>query len=332
MEKVRLKFVDELKGLSILLVVLGHLYYFSGTSDNNAVNKFLGFTNMPILMFISGYLCLVSKRPFKEILNKIVARSIKYLVPMLVVSWGLMFFLLEIPGVNKKLLMPVLQSGFLGNWYWYLKVLIIFSFISIPLFLSKRFGIDLLMIGSTYILFTVLWRYGGALGDNLRMEHATTFYPFFAFGLLVKKYAKLLRIIQSKYTTALCFVIFSGMFVIEQWPSHLLMNLSIHGILPFTAIVFLWNIFQKFNTSSNKFLLGLEYCGKYSLEIYLFHYFFLAFVNVSPFMVWGMHTNNELLIHSLLLILALLISVFSIVLGKLLHCDNLLNKLVFGVK
>ena len=118
MEKVRLKFVDELKGLSILLVVLGHLYYFSGTSDNNAVNKFLGFTNMPIFMFISGYLCLVSKRPFKEILNKIVARSIKYLVPMLVVSWGLMFFLLEIPGVNKKLLMPVLQSGFLGNWYW----------------------------------------------------------------------------------------------------------------------------------------------------------------------------------------------------------------------
>lgn len=132
MEKVRLKFVDELKGLSILLVVLGHLYYFSGTSDNNAVNKFLGFTNMPIFMFISGYLCLVSKRPFKEILNKIVARSIKYLVPMLVVSWGLMFFLQEIPGVNKKLLMPVLQSVFLGNWY--LKVLIIFSFISIPLF------------------------------------------------------------------------------------------------------------------------------------------------------------------------------------------------------
>lgn len=80
---------------------------------------------------------------------------------MLVVSWGLVFFLQEIPGVNNKLLMPVLQSGFLGNWYWYLKVLIIFSFISIPLFLSKRFGIDLLMIGSTYILFTILWRYGG---------------------------------------------------------------------------------------------------------------------------------------------------------------------------
>lgn len=96
--------------------------------------------------------------------------------------------------------------------------------------------------------------------------------------------------------------------------------------------VFLWNIFQKFNTSSNKFLLGLEYCGKYSLEIYLFHYFFLSFVDVSPFMAWGMHTNNEMLIHFLLLILALLISVFSIVLGKLLHCDNLLNKLVFGVK
>ena len=53
----------------------------------------------------------------------------------------------------------------------------------------------------------------GVLGDNLRMEHATTFYPFFAFGLLVKKYAKLLRVIQSKYTTALCFVMsFCGIY------------------------------------------------------------------------------------------------------------------------
>ena len=49
-------------------------------------------------------------------------------------------------------------------------------------------------------------------------------------------------------------------------------------------------------------------------------------------MAWGMHTNNEMLIHFLLLILALLISVLSVVLGKLLHYDNLLNKLIFGVK
>lgn len=50
---VRKQYIDRLKGLAILFVVMGHIFLFS-EHENDCINKFIGTFNMPLFMFLSG--------------------------------------------------------------------------------------------------------------------------------------------------------------------------------------------------------------------------------------------------------------------------------------
>lgn len=48
----RILYIDRLKGLAIVLVVMGHVFGFSQPDD--AITKFIYTFHMPLFMFLSG--------------------------------------------------------------------------------------------------------------------------------------------------------------------------------------------------------------------------------------------------------------------------------------
>jgi fucose 4-O-acetylase-like acetyltransferase len=58
---VRLQYIDRLKGLAIILVVMGHIIGFSQPEDG--INTFIYTFHMPLFMFLSGLVISAPPRP-----------------------------------------------------------------------------------------------------------------------------------------------------------------------------------------------------------------------------------------------------------------------------
>lgn len=52
----RISYIDQLKGIAILLVVLGHVIGYNNC-ENSFLWRFIYSFHMPLFMFISGYVC-----------------------------------------------------------------------------------------------------------------------------------------------------------------------------------------------------------------------------------------------------------------------------------
>ena len=61
--KQRILYIDRIKGLAIILVVVGHLYTFSEATDGNLVNKLIGSFHMALFMFVSGFVAYIFPPP-----------------------------------------------------------------------------------------------------------------------------------------------------------------------------------------------------------------------------------------------------------------------------
>ena len=82
----------------------------------------------------------------ESLIIKLLRRSVKYLVPMYVVGWLLYLFASYTVASDNAILHSVKGTVWFGNWYWYLKVLTIFSLLSIPVMYKSKIWIDLLCI------------------------------------------------------------------------------------------------------------------------------------------------------------------------------------------
>ena len=87
---------------------------------------------MALFMYVSGFVAFTPPDNFKNFIVKLLRRSVKYLVPMYVVGWLLYAFASCTVVSDNSILNSVRGTVWFGNWYWYLKVLTIFSLLSIP--------------------------------------------------------------------------------------------------------------------------------------------------------------------------------------------------------
>ena len=115
--------IDILKGIAIILMIVGHILQYSidGIVDcfNNELFIFIYSFHMPLFALISGYLFYKSKdKPLKELfLGK--ARSLLY--PILIITI-IEFYLWRILGALNGSFSPLLSAGWIDNLngYWFL--------------------------------------------------------------------------------------------------------------------------------------------------------------------------------------------------------------------
>lgn len=259
MEKTKTYYphLDVLKGIAILLMVMGHvipwtldqafiqkpLAMLSGNELYlSLVYKIIYSFHMPLLFFVSGYLFYKPERYDLRHIKGIVSKRV------------------------TRLLIPYFFTGSLlfisrGNWgYWFLQCLFFMDvMISIMLFIIDYFELNLkkelslyALVGIALYLFGKLdmWIESNTFGIVV-IGRAFNFYPAFIVGLLMKKYVRFRDFLSNKNVVFGCLILYIIAFVLKGMEIPVIGLLS-SIILPITVIIYLNNLCsRKFAQSVN---------------------------------------------------------------------------------
>ena len=313
MEKKRNVTYDYLRGLAMLSIVIGHLYFYSGRSDGSLPFYVCDTIQIPVFMYISGLLAHVSvdRYGFRKL---IWTKVIRLLFPLFTfyVIWGL-----------------VDSSNFLTFWlkeykkgYWFM--LVLFELMVTLSFIKRISGI--LKVRSIYVT-TVVYMLATALFFVLPQEGLANrvlcvklywhFFPFFMMGyysyrlnkVLVMKYAPIYLL---AYLAAFYF------YVDKDW--SIVMKMACH--IP--SLLFLITVFSSdFKPLKSVFAI----VGKNSLQVYLVHFFMLLpLVKVLPVV------ENRWLEFFCYLALASALIFMSILITRPLMKNSWLAMFFFGIR
>lgn len=315
----RVQYIDRLKGLAIILVVMGHIFGFSQPEDG--INTFIYTFHMPLFMFLSGL--VISAPPH---LKKVFTKWKRFLVPFFVVGFACTFY-------RQSTLNEFFQSGSKGG-YWYLWVLAVF-YLLLSLFKyccgRKEIIREILLASIIYIVFKMLIRVFNIPGnhDIFSVGRCLEMWPYFMLGFFTRKYNLLTYIHRYPAIASVAAVTFIITFfgVIEYCGYNLG---RFYKLASATMLVFLLYVFSSREDMKTKLENQLALIGRYSLEVYIFHYFFLVNTNISFIQSWAMTTHNGLIELLLLVVISVTIAYLSMFIGWLFHQEKWLSRIIYG--
>lgn len=325
----RILFIDELRGLAIILVVMGHALANNGYKDNSLYNLIYSF-HMPLFFCISGFvtmyackLCVDSNINDygKYIYKKFIAIMLPCLFWSLIVNPFFFCSFYDISAFKMALKTTIIDNG----GYWFLPCLfllhLIFSiwrWIANRIIKKNHFLIDILLL-------LILW--GGVITistiDYMRSV-SSYFIPFF-FGVMISKYDKLRAIVlNNKYVYACSFILFCLIAGLFGHNIMGIMNKIVKLLTGLLAIPLLFNFFSnyKFTQVVEN---SLSIIGKYTLIIYLLHF---VFVEEIPLPI-NLGIWCQIIVFG---VISFLISCTCIFVAKIIEKSPFLSLLMIGKK
>lgn len=321
--------LDELKGLAILLMVMAHAiawsypdYTFLGNDlssmskevfNATILHKVIYSFHMPLLFFVSGFLFYKKDD-----------------------DWTLKFVKVKLTKRFERLLIPYLFTGFFIVYlrgyfgYWFLIVLFVLnSLVICEMYILNKVKISLsreIIYHSSFfiILYFSAKYYSGYLVQPLaNLSFLPNYYLVFILGFMIHKYSKIELFALKPTISLLCLLLYTFLMVSINYYGHFR---KFALFIPVFAILFLYSSFINKNSSI------LSTVGKNSLEIYIFHVFFIV-----PFQEVGSYLLNisSLPISvTLQLVYSLLLSViaigFSLIVSWVIKSNQILSKLILG--
>ena len=121
----RIEYIDRLKGLAILAVVMGHIIYFVFHLSEDLIWGYIYSFHVPLFIFLSGY--VISTPPY---MLKLTKRMIALLMPAITIGGFLCYV------TSRSFMYFVTDDMKLG--YWYLFVLAFFYLLLTPFRLKLK--------------------------------------------------------------------------------------------------------------------------------------------------------------------------------------------------
>ena len=309
-----------MRGILAILVVFHHLYQYSGLVSNRYIGLILQTTGslcVAMFFFYSGYGLLLSSRSEKYIDTFLRKRFIPlysfYVV--LIILYTLWTLLLE----KHVSLLAVLQSFFIGGtvvtngWYLqatffaYLMFYFCFKFFKKPIAQISSFGIVLFI----YIILCICF--------GLDITWYQTI-PCMVFGMIYCLQKNNIDVFFKKFSWLILgssFILFSICFLLSKYSGVDVIFDILYSILFVCVGITLSYILCDTPLILNKFF---DWAGKYSLEIYVSHGFFLRLIRLG-------YIENKLL-YIVVVIVGTVLT--SIIMGKLrtfiIMCFQKINK------
>lgn len=282
--KPRIDYIDALRGITILLVIYSHISTLSIRTDHEIsyLNSIFVTFRMPLFFFISGFFVYTRNYTLQLLKKRTKNRIVKQLYPTAVVFvlYTLMYFTADFYG-------GVFDSSKRG--YWFTLTAVEFFLFVIPLlyFFSTTHKTSIRRINWIVISYGILgeiililcsYFFSDKIVDLFGFKPLIKYYPYFIGGILMRiNYNKVLPYLERWWLVAICFIIFISSFLI------LGKNIS-RLIMSWCAIYILFAVFNKLfqykRIAENRLTGWIKYMGTMTLEIYLFHYFFVYPVRI----------------------------------------------------
>lgn len=311
MEKERNITFDYVRGLAMLSIVIGHLYFYSDRYQGALVFDVCDCIELPVFMYVSGLLAHVSidRYGFRKLLA---TRCIRLLFPLV------SFYII------KSLQKPNMWTAFwfseFKSGYWFMLVLfelmITLSFVKS---LATRLGVKSYWVNGAFfllvILVSIMLPKDSVVNKVLCVNLYAHYYPFFMLGYysyridrwLTMRYAPVYLLV---FVVAFCFY-HNGFGVMK-----IACNVS--------SLLFLMTVCQ----SPRKPLQQVfAYVGINSLQVYLLHFFLLfPLLKVLPVV------ENSWLEFACFLLVAVAIIAVTIGVARLLMKNSWLAMFLFGIR
>jgi len=328
--KERLVYIDQMKGIAILLVVMGHLIGYN--TDCDAAFGFIYSFHMPLFFMISGYLGYKTTNidSFKTYGIFLKKKFIAILLPFL--FWNL---IVEKYFLQTEWHIPVLDdlnyALIIWNRLWFLKTLfIIFVLYGLTHWISQKyarrkacFGVDIfsflvIIAGMCVCIVTI----------NRELFSSLLLYTsFFYAGMFISKYNRIENLVMNHYVFVGSIVLF--LTLVGHWDQEGGNIDKIYKcIIAPMAYITILNICRRISWNpkvSHQFVLF----GKYSLAIYIVHFYLVVFMNYQPVITMNPDANT-IILFILSAVVAIVVGYLCIGFAKLIECAPILNFLMFG--
>ena len=301
--------LDLGKGLAILFVYLGHsiLYYPISLSAMapwcGVLRSFIASFNMPMFFLISGYLFSKTRKSTGELYwGKTQRILIPYLFTMAILV-GVKLFLPVSMSYNSAVdggISLLIQNALCyGGDRWFVYTLYIIFLLLIPVrHLLKKKWLDVLLI----VLLIGIY-FLDFLPTMFALDKVFHFMAFFIAGYMLNDYYPTIKDWSMKYWWLVYLVfIVANMAFIETLCK---IPFVFRFVLPFTGTLGVMTIaFQLEKViEKSKVARYIEYCGKYSLQFYLFTF---CYPIIRTVIVSVLHVSNPFIIVGSVFILQLI--------------------------
>ncbi len=334
LEKQKNEYVETLRGIAIILVVLGHIIGSTKLAsmqvkDDSFLRFFyysLEYIRMPLFTVISGWVYankpIVNKGDWPKFIK---GKMRRLLIPMFVLS-ALMFLMrVIVPGTN---LTPNLDRihlilFFPYDLYWYIySLFIIFLFIIVidTKAWFHQFHYWLFMVGVAACVSYASHRFLDSVPNLFSFKGALFLLPYFLLGIGFFRYRHIILTKEHVLLVATTFIIGFGFqqFIWFSGMPHLSKGSALGFVVGASATFLLFKF--KFK---NDFLKKI---GGYAYSIYLFHLFFTGGARIALHSI-GIHNHFAILTLSLFAAI-----VGSIILEKLIMHSKPLRWFLLGLK
>lgn len=307
MKQARLLYIDNLKGILILLVVFGHCIQNALPDfDNNLLFRFIYSFHMPLFMFVSGFVSY--KNEYKR--GSITKRFMQLVIPFL--AWGIFGDLLTGQTLTTDwLIQPDKGLWFLWVLFWISTIVYVAKIAANKMNINE----ELLYIPVALVLFVIPAINKLAFG----FPRITWHLPFYLMGYLLRKhYVALSKPLKYISLPLLVLFLYSVQFWMRELPPTFLPadSSSIYNFVYkfFVAVIACISLFYvaacTLNNACNTFTFNT--LGKKTLGIYAIHQPIIILVR-SIIEELNLSCKGDLLIAVLFVVsLAITIAIYSI--------------------
>lgn len=315
----RVEYIDRLKGFAILCVVVGHFTLWAYGMNNDPMHDFVYLFHMPLFIFLSGI--VIGSAPK---LSKVLVKAFQFLCPFFIVGLTYTAF---IKGNFHDFI-----TGHYKYGYWYLMVLTISYFLLLPFQISnnKRNGtyiaIDIILALCIYFILNLVIRILPLnIVDTLGLGLVCAYWPYFILGYITRKYTLTKWLMSHNIIMSLAMII-----IIPASIMYFSSHGHMYNLIALAFIVILMYLFKQREERTSIIEQELSRFGKGSLNIYIFHYFVINYINLSTVGDWLVSSGNLLISALLNISISIIVAYIAYGFGHLIQQSELIKGIVYG--